>query len=204
MRTGVPWADLPARFGKFKSVCRRFRRLAQKGVWEGLFEALQAPKLGWGMLDSTILRAHRRAAGQKKHPETECLGRSRGGVGTKIQACTDAPGNAVRLIATAGQAGGSPQALPLLAGLKPGKVLADTAYDSDETWAYGVQHGIEAVIPSNPSRLEPVPMDEETHRNRNKIERFPGRIEQYRRLATRHEKTIGSFLAFRHIAAALN
>ena len=66
MRTGVPWADLPARFGKSNSVCRRFRRLAQKGVWENLFEALKAPDLDWVMLDSTILRAHQHSAGQKK------------------------------------------------------------------------------------------------------------------------------------------
>ena len=66
MRTGVPRADLPARFGKYNSVCRRFRRLAQKGVWEALFEALKAPDLDWVLLDSTILRAHQHAAGQKK------------------------------------------------------------------------------------------------------------------------------------------
>ncbi len=54
---------------------------------------------------------------------------------TKIHACTEALGNAVRLIATAGQAGDSPQARPLLADLQPGKVLADTAYDSDATRA---------------------------------------------------------------------
>jgi len=68
MRTDVPWADLPERFGKPNSICRRFRRLAQKGVWEALFEALKAPGLEWVMLDSTILRAHQHSAGQKKVP----------------------------------------------------------------------------------------------------------------------------------------
>ena len=71
---------------------------------------------------------------------------------TKIHACTDALGNAVRLLATAGQAGDCPQTLPLLKDLQPGKVLADTAYDSDENRAYCAEHGIEAVIPSHPSR----------------------------------------------------
>lgn len=66
LRTGAPWADLPERFGLSNSVCRRFRRLAQKGVWERIFLALQAPDLEWVMLDSTILRAHQHAAGQKK------------------------------------------------------------------------------------------------------------------------------------------
>ena len=66
MRTGCPWADLPERFGKFNSVCRRFRRGAQKGVWEAAFEALKAPELDWVMLDSTVVRAHQHSAGQKK------------------------------------------------------------------------------------------------------------------------------------------
>jgi len=66
MRTGCPWADLPERFGKFNSVGRRFRRLALKGVWERAFLALQAPDLDWVMLDSTVVRAHQHAAGQKK------------------------------------------------------------------------------------------------------------------------------------------
>ena len=117
-------------------------------------------------------------------------------MGTKIHACTEALGNAVRLIATSGQAGDCPQALPLLEGLQSGKVLADTAYDSDDKRAYCARHGIEAVIPSNPSRTEPLPMDAQTYRDRNKIERFFGRLKQYRRLATRYEKTVVSFLAF--------
>ena len=66
MRTGCPWADLPERFGKSNSVCKRFRRLAQQGVWERLFDAVKAPEVEWVMLDSTILRAHQHSAGQKK------------------------------------------------------------------------------------------------------------------------------------------
>ena len=205
MRTGCPWADLPERFGKVDTVRKRFRRLAQKGVWQRLFDALQAPELEWVMLDSTVVRAHQHSAGQKNSdPATECLGRSRGGVSTKIHACTEALGNAVRLIATGGQAGDCPQALPLLKGLQPGKVLADTAYDSDENRAYCAQNGIEAVIPSRPNRLEPAPMDAQTYRDRNKIERFFGRLKQYRRLATRYEKTAVSFLAFWHIGAMID
>lgn len=123
---------------------------------------------------------------------------------TKIHACTDALGNAVRLLATEGQAGDCPQTLPLLKDLRPGKVLADTAYDSDENRAYCAEHGIEAVIPSHPGRVKPAEMDEEIYRDRNKIERFFGRLKQYRRLATRYEKTVVSFLAFWHVAAGLD
>lgn len=92
----------------------------------------------------------------------------------------------------------------MLLDLTPGKVLADTAYDSDETRAYCARHRIEAVIPNRPNRPEPAELDEETHRDRNKIERFFGRLKQYRRLATRYEKIVVSFLALWHIAAALD
>ena len=66
MRTGCPWADLPERFGLSNTVSKRFRRLAQKGVWDRLFKALQAPDLDWVMLDSTVVRAHQHSAGHKK------------------------------------------------------------------------------------------------------------------------------------------
>ena len=66
MRTGCPWADLPERFGKVNTASKRFRRLAQKGVWHRLFEALQAPDLSAVQLDSTVVRAHQHSAGQKK------------------------------------------------------------------------------------------------------------------------------------------
>ena len=66
LRAGTPWADLPERFGKPHTVRKRFRRLAQKGIWKGVFEALQEPDLDRVMLDSTVVRAHQHAAGQKK------------------------------------------------------------------------------------------------------------------------------------------
>jgi len=65
-RSGAPWRDLPERFGPWNSAYRRFRRWAQKGVWQRVFEAVQDPDLDWAMLDSTSVRAHQHAAGQKK------------------------------------------------------------------------------------------------------------------------------------------
>ena len=65
-RTGAPWQDLPERYGKHNTVYKRFSRWAKKGRWQALFEALQEPDLEWIMLDTTVVRAHQHAAGQKK------------------------------------------------------------------------------------------------------------------------------------------
>ena len=65
-RTGAPWEDLPERYGKPNTVFQRFNRWAKKGRWQAIFEALQDPDLEWLMLDSTTVRAHQHAAGQKK------------------------------------------------------------------------------------------------------------------------------------------
>ena len=64
-RTGAPWRDLPERFGNWNSAWRRFDRWARKGVWQRIFETLQDPDLEWLILDSTVVRAHQHAAGQK-------------------------------------------------------------------------------------------------------------------------------------------
>ena len=65
-KTGAPWRDLPERFGPWNSVWKRFDRRSKKGAWKRVFEALQDPDLEWMIIDSTVVRAHRHAAGAVK------------------------------------------------------------------------------------------------------------------------------------------
>jgi transposase len=72
-RAGIPWRDLPERFGDWKNVHRRFSRWAESGVWERVFMHLAADADNeYAMIDSTIVRAHQHSAGaQKKSAKTK-------------------------------------------------------------------------------------------------------------------------------------
>ena len=66
-RAGIPWRDLPERFGFWKAVHTRFSRWAEKGVWKKVFEHLATDADNeYAMIDSTIVRAHQHSAGAKK------------------------------------------------------------------------------------------------------------------------------------------
>ncbi len=66
-RAGIPWRDLPPRFGDWHRIYVRFNRWSKKGIWQQLFEQLSSdPNNEYAMLDSTVVRAHRNASGARK------------------------------------------------------------------------------------------------------------------------------------------
>jgi transposase len=109
----------------------------------------------------------------------------------------------VRFFLTAGQAGDAPQAQPLLDGLAAEFVLADTAYDSDALRAAITAKGAQAVIPNNPSRAKKYPLDKPIYAERHLIECCFSKLKQFRRVATRYEKTARNYFAVVAIAAML-
>jgi len=208
-KTGAPWRDLPDRFGKWNSVWKRFDRWARKGVWRTVFERLQDPDLEWLILDSTIVRAHPHAAGARKNADgtggqdEQALGRSRGGFGTKIHATVSGLMLPVRLLLTAGQEADVTQAEALIAGLPAAAVIADKGYDSDAVVEAIRGAGAEAVIPPRSNRTVKRAYDAERYKDRNLAERFWSQVKQFRRVATRYEKTARNFLAFVQVASTM-
>jgi len=84
-RTGSPWRDLPGLFGKWNSVFVRFNRWSEGGVWQRIFAVLaDDPDFEYLIVDATIVRAHQHAAGAKGGRKIRAIGRSRGGLTSKI------------------------------------------------------------------------------------------------------------------------
>lgn len=107
----------------------------------------------------------------------------------------------VRFVLTAGHRGDAPQAETLIHGLSADFVMADTAYDSDRLRDAIADKGATAVIPNNPSRARKHPLDKHLYAQRHLIECCFSKLKQFRRVATRFEKTAKHYLAIVTLAA---
>jgi transposase len=107
----------------------------------------------------------------------------------------------VRLRLSAGQRHDITEAHAMMNGLDAEVVIADTAFDADHLREAVAARGMVAVIPSNPRRKSPAPLDEALYRERHLVECCIGKLKHFRRVATRYEKTARNFLAFVTVAA---
>jgi len=131
------------------------------------------------------------------------MGRSRGGLTTKIHALVDANGLPVKLKLTAGQAHDGRSAEDMLDGLGPGQILlADSAYDSDAMRQRLAARGAWANVKPMPTRKNVPAFSRFLYRYRNVVERFFNKLKHFRAIATRYEKHDANFLALVKLAAA--
>jgi transposase len=207
-REGARWRAVPERYGKWNSVWRRFARWRDLGVFEAVFAALAgsgAAEERVQMLDSKHHgpRAPARG-GSQGGQQGQALGRSRGGFSTKLHLRCDARGLPLALVLTPGEAHGTRAFADLVEDLAAGTrcLIGDMGYDADWVREELLLRGVLPVIPPNPVRKEPAPLDRELYRLRNRVERLVGRLKQFRAVATRYDKTAESFLATAQLAAA--
>ena len=138
----------------------------------------------------------------KKGDRDHCLGRSRGGLTTKIHAVVDAQGLPIRLGLTAGQAHDGQVADILLDHLGPRTiVLADKAYDADRIRELIQAKGGTPNIPPKSTRRWTPCFSRRLYRERNLIERFFSKLKHFRRVATRYDKLAANFLAMVQLAS---
>jgi transposase len=131
------------------------------------------------------------------------MGRSRGGLTTKIHAMVDAEGLPIALKLTEGQAHDGRAAQDMLDTLGPGDILlADRAYDSDATRQAVAQRGAWANIKPMPNRKNVPAFSGFLYRYRNLVERFFNRLKHFRAVATRYDKDPENYLAGVKLASA--
>jgi transposase len=140
----------------------------------------------------------------KKDGEDQAIGRSKGGLSTKIHALVDALGNPLVFLLTPGQAHDLEGADALLPQMQADALLADKAFDADERVIEPLlAAGKTAVIPPKSNRKVKRSYNKEMYKARHLIENFFCKLKQYRAIATRYDKTARNFLAGIHLAAAV-
>ncbi|MCX5274645.1 IS5 family transposase [Streptomyces virginiae] len=238
-RTNSPWRDLPDELGPFQTAHKRLIRWAVDGTWQEILTAVLAAAdavddIDWTVsVDSTVVRAHQHSAGARKNgaegrdePADHALGRSRGGLSTKVHLAADGRARPLALTVTAGQAGDAPAFEAVMSRIRvprggPGRprtrplaVLADRAYSSRAIRAHLRRRGIRAVIPQPSDQVghrlrrgrrggRPPGFDAEVYKQRNTVERCINRLKQWRGLATRCDKLAIAYQAALHLAAIL-
>ena len=139
LRSGAPWRDLPDAFGPYTTCYNRFVRWRRAGVWGQIIPALAAAHDAVvQMIDASIVRVHQHGACITRN-RRQSMGRSRGGLTSKIHALVDTNGLPIRLALTPGETHDNRLAGKLLSRLKAGSMLlADRGYDAD--WISKTRH----------------------------------------------------------------
>jgi transposase len=131
------------------------------------------------------------------------MGRSRGGLTTKIHAVVDANGNPFTLKLTEGQAHDGRSAEDMLDSVGKGQtLLADRAYDSDALRDTLAERGAKANIKPMPNRVNIPKFNKRLYKKRNLVERFFNKLKHFRAVATRYEKHDANYLALVKLASA--
>jgi transposase len=205
-RTGAPWRDLPETLGAWSSVYHRWRRWCLRGWWELVFEALRPslPADGLLLLDSTTCKAHRAASGAAHSTAAaEALGRSRGGLCSKLHACADGAGRVLRLIASPGNHADLRYATALASDIPACDAALDRGYVSATLRAAFAANGCTVHTPPKRGMVDPPEWDPKLYARRHHVENLFSRLKDWARIALRRDKTRRSWIGFAHLAATM-
>lgn len=203
LRVACPWRDLPSHYGPWSSVYTRWRRWCRSGLWKNILDLVSTDQTGkLRHLDATHIKVHQDASSGGHH-QTQAIGRTKGGLNTKITALVDGQGRALQLAIAAGQCA-DVKAVAAIELPVAKRVVADKGYDSDNFRREIVASGATPCIPPKKNRVRPVAWHRGYYRKRHHVENFFQRLKRLRRVSTRYEKLSAHFLAFVQLAAILD
>ncbi|WP_183969538.1 IS5 family transposase [Sagittula marina] len=207
-RNGLRWSDAPQEYGPPKTLYNRWKRWRDMGAFARMMEGLasEAADRKTVMIDATYLKAHRTASSLRfeKGGRGRLIGRTKGGMNTKVHAVTDANGRPIKFFMTAGQVSDYTGAAALLSNLPEAEwLLADRGYDADWYREALRDKGIKPCIPGRKSRGKPVKYDKRRYTRRNRIEIIFGKLKDRRRVATRYDRCPKVFLSAVALAATV-
>jgi len=204
LRTGCPWRDLPVHFGPWSSVYTRWRRWSLDGLWAQILDLLIESANGkLRHLDASHIKVHQDAANPAGGQQNQAIGRTKGGLNTKVTALVDGKGRALQLTLAPGQQADVKAVQALILPPKT-HVVADKGYDSDQFRQDVREGGSQPCIPPRSGRLQPASFNRGYYRRRHRVENFFQRIKRSRRIGTRYEKLDLYFLGFLHLAAVMD
>ena len=207
-RNGLRWRDAPREYGPAKTLYNRWKRWSDKGVFVAMMDGLasRGAERKTIMIDASYLKAHRPASSlrEKRGGAGRLIGRTKGGMNTKLHAVTDARGRPISFFMTVGQVSDYTGAAALLDGLpKADWLLGDRGYDADWFRDALEEKGITPCIPGRKSRNKPVKYDKRRYKSRSRIEIMFGRLKDWRRVATRYDRCPTVFLSAIALAATV-
>lgn len=204
IRVGCPWRDLPEQYGKWNTVYRRFNAWSLKGTWRHILDALIVePDLEWVFIDGSYVKAHQHSAGATGHAP-QAIGKSRGGLTSKIHLAVDAHGLPLSFVLTGGDVNDCTAAPELIRMQSDAQILiADKGYDSERIRQLSESLGIRQVIPrKRNSKVGNAGFDWHLYKNRHLVENTFARLKQFRGVATRYDKLGRNFDSTVAIACA--
>ncbi len=206
LRVGCPWRDLPTIYGPWNSVYTRWRRWSQAGLWAKLLRVLARNAQGrLRFLDTSHIKVHQDASNPAGGQQNQAIGRTKGGLNTKLSAWVDGRGRAVSLSLAAGPAADVVVAQTSVRPILRGTItVADKGYDSDGFRTRLRQWGSQPCVPPRCNRRQPASWHRGHYRKRHKVENLFQRLKRQRRIGTRYEKNDSYFLAFVQLAAVLD
>ena len=204
LRVGCPWRDLPPLFGKWTSVYTRWRRWAHLGIWSAILRMLAKHACGClRAVDATFIKVHQHGANPRGGQAEHAIGRTKGGINSKVHAVVDGRGRAIALILTPGQAHEVTIAPELLKQLRKVIIIGDKAYDSYALYERLRSQNCRVSIPTRRRRRK-VPFHRGWYRKGHRVENFFQRAKSMRRFATRYDKTSTCFFATACLTAVLD